>query len=142
MTKQNAIEGQITYGQPFSGEIYVLETQVLKAIDSMKWLTEADEGLVALALQYARRIDNALKIADQSDPKDSVAQQGATKALYLGPHLVNALKALGGSPGDRFELEAKRKAAVTQDKEQEVDPIASFLQDNLNKVQSRARTRK
>lgn len=141
MAKEMELEGKVTYGQPFSGEIYVLESQVIKAIDAMPWLTEADEGVIALALQYARRIDASLRVADNADPSDTMAQQGATKALYLGPHLVNALKALGGTPGDRMDLEAKRQAVTGPDPKEEEDPVASFLNDNLSKVQARARKR-
>ena len=136
MSQEIALEGNVTYGAP----LYTLEAKTREAIDSMKWLTEADEGIIALALQYAKRIDNSLRVADDN-PTDVVAQTGATKALYLGPHLVNALKTLGGSPGDRMDLEAKRKAVTAGETTKEEDPIVSFLNDNLSKVSSRVRAR-
>jgi hypothetical protein len=36
--------------------------------------------------------------------------QTVTKALYLGPHLLNALAALGGSPAGRKLLDVKGEA--------------------------------
>lgn len=136
-----ALEGDIEYGNEFTGNMYVLETQVQKSIGEMPWLTEADNGMITLALQYAKRIDNALRIADNL-PGDATAQVNATKALYLGPHLVNCLKELGGTPGSRLELEAKRKAIVDPKLTKEEDKIASFLADNLVKVAARARSSK
>lgn len=54
----------------------------------MPWLTPSDEALVEVARKYARAID---------EDEDG-------KALFLGPHLTNTLKALGGSPADRKAL--------------------------------------
>lgn len=59
------------------------------AVQAMPWLAPSDQGLVALALDYARRIDLAL------DDKS---------AGYLGQNLTGVLRALGGSPGDRKSL--------------------------------------
>lgn len=61
---------------------------VTAAVESMPWLTPSDGGMVVLALKYAAAID--------ADPDG--------KALFLGPHLVNALKALGGAPAERKAL--------------------------------------
>lgn len=61
---------------------------VTSAVVAMPWLTPSDGGMVALALKYAEEIDS-----DETG-----------KALFLGPHLVNALKALGGAPADRKAL--------------------------------------
>lgn len=72
-----------------------LEQQVQAAIDAMTWLQPSDGGGVALALTYARRIDEALASGEG---------QEVTKALYLGPHLLNTLKSLGGAPFERKEL--------------------------------------
>lgn len=62
------------------------------ALDGMHWLTPADTGAVALARAYAKRIDDAIQYAEG---------QEVTKALYLGPHLLNALRTLGGTPDAR-----------------------------------------
>jgi hypothetical protein len=64
----------------------------------MTWLKPTDRAVVDLALVYADRIDRAL--SSESGPN-------VTKALYLGPHLLNALKALGGAPAERKTLGAE-----------------------------------
>ena len=72
-----------------------LVESVQAAVAKMTWLEDSDRAAVDLALTYARRIDAA--IATESGPD-------ATKALYLGPHLLNALRALGGAPAERKAL--------------------------------------
>lgn len=62
---------------------------VTAAVDTMPWLGPADQGMVALALEYARRIDEA------DDDK---------AAGYLGQNLSGVLRALGGSPAERKAL--------------------------------------
>lgn len=74
---------------PYSGPL--LREEVEKAIESMQDLEESDGGLQALALRYADRIDAGL----QAGGKDSI------KVMYLGPHLFNVLRELGGSPAAR-----------------------------------------
>ena len=64
------------------------------AVAAMGWLKDSDAGTVALALRYAGQIDAAKDL----EPAE------AMKALYLGPHLLNALRALGGAPGERKAL--------------------------------------
>lgn len=49
---------------------------------------EKDQAVVDLAVRYALQIDAGINAGGQD----------ATKALYLGPHLVNALKELGLTP--------------------------------------------
>lgn len=68
---------------------------VQQALSAMPWLAPSDVGGVELALAYARRIDEALEGAEG---------QEVTKALYLGPHLLNTLRALGGAPAERKAL--------------------------------------
>ena len=69
-----------------------LVQSVQAAVAAMKWLAPSDQAAVDLALTYAARIDEALEFAEG---------QEVTKALYLGPHLLNTLRALGGTPGER-----------------------------------------
>lgn len=78
-----------------------LSASVLAATAEMPWLTKADQASVDLAVSYAEAIDLAL---DQGDA------QTVTKALYLGPHLLNALAALGGTPAGRRALDLKEDA--------------------------------
>lgn len=58
------------------------------SIKSMTWLTDSDQGLCDLARKYAATLDN-------SDD---------AKVAFLGPHLLNALQALGGTPATRKAL--------------------------------------
>ena len=62
---------------------------VSAAVKAMTWLTPSDAGMVALALAYAKEIDEA------SDPKSMG---------YLGQNLTVVLRALGGAPADRKAL--------------------------------------
>ncbi len=64
---------------------------VTAAVGAMTWLQPSDLALVALALalEYARTIDDA----------DDVKTVG-----WVGPHLANVLRALGGAPAERRAL--------------------------------------
>lgn len=68
-----------------------LAVDVATAIDGMAWLEDSDQAVVALAKKYAGQIDAGI----QRGGKD------ATSAMYLGPHLLNALRDLGGTPAHR-----------------------------------------
>jgi hypothetical protein len=72
-----------------------LAASVLASVKGMHWLAATDQAAVDLALAYAARIDEALA--------DGEGQE-VTKALYLGPHLLNTLRALGGAPAERKAL--------------------------------------
>ena len=69
-----------------------LQESVQAAVSLMGWLKPTDGAAVDLALTYAARIDEALGTGEG---------QEVTKALYLGPHLLNTLRALGGTPAER-----------------------------------------
>jgi len=71
-----------------------LTSAVTGAIDAMPWIEPSDAGLVKLAKSYAAAIDQALEAGGQD----------AVKGLYLGPHLLGALRDLGGTPGSRKDL--------------------------------------
>ena len=58
-------------------------------------MTRADDAAVKLALKYAEQIETGVEVGDGS------------RALYLGPHLLNALSALGGTPRGRKDLEVR-----------------------------------
>lgn len=135
-------------GKPVDGEIfdevfqpYALESSVNEAVEAMDWLKRSDRAVVELCRQYARRIDLALRMADLH-PDNAHLAVSAVKALYTGPHLLNALKNLGGTPGDRIDLEIKRSPSKTQGapaQEKESDPVADFLKTNLATAKERAR---
>jgi hypothetical protein len=72
-----------------------LSGSVAKAIEAMTWLVPTDMAAADLAMTYAARIDEALATGEG---------QEITKALYLGPHLLNTLRALGGAPAERKAL--------------------------------------
>lgn len=78
-----------------------LAASVKAATKQMTWLTPADKAAVDLAVSYAETIDRA---QDSGDP------YAITKALYLGPHMLNTLGALGGTPAGRKALELKEEA--------------------------------
>src|SRR5690349_18103058 len=78
-----------------------LADSVKAATGAMPWLVPADRAAVDLAAQYAYAIDAAV----ESDDQGAIA-----KALYLGPHLLNTLSALGGTPTGRKALELKEEA--------------------------------
>ena len=71
---------------------------------AMPWLQDSDRAAMDLALSYARRIDEAVETGEG---------QEVTKALYLGPHLLNTLRALGGTPSDRRGLKVEESAGGT-----------------------------
>jgi hypothetical protein len=73
-----------------------VQEAVRAAIGAMTWLGPADQGMVALALDYARRIDAA------DDDK---------AAGYLGQNLSGVLRALGGAPAERKALGVEEKVA-------------------------------
>ncbi len=96
-----------------------LVSAVQAAADSMGWLDPADRAMLALALRYAQTIEDAHLLADRladldvSDASHSLykriealeAMADAQKAIgWIGPHLANALKSLGGAPAERKAL--------------------------------------
>ena len=62
-------------------------------VAAASWLKPTDQTAVDLA---ARRIDSAIATGEG---------QEVTKALYLGPHLLNTLRELGLTPGARKDLD-------------------------------------
>jgi hypothetical protein len=72
-----------------------LVDSVSSAVRSMHWLGDSDQAMVDLAVRYAQQIEDA-------------AEQGGDVAFkmvgWLGPHLANTLKSLGGAPAERKAL--------------------------------------
>ncbi len=63
---------------------------VRDCLAGMDWLTETDQAAAALALHYAEMIETA---------------EDRAKVLgWHGPHLLNTLRALGGTPAERKAL--------------------------------------
>ena len=73
-----------------------MTTAVSGALDAMPWLTPADQALVGLAMLYAEQIDAAIAESPEA---------GRKHAGWVGSHLTNVLRSLGGAPGDRKALE-------------------------------------
>lgn len=73
-----------------------MSTAVGRAIDSMHWLTEADEAAVNQCRLYAKLIDEA---AATGSPEEVRKVAG-----WMGPHLTGLLKQLGGTPEGRKAL--------------------------------------
>ena len=65
-------------------------------VAAASWLKPTDQTAIDLAFTYARRIDSAIATGEG---------QEVTKALYLGPHLLNTLRELGLTPGARKDLD-------------------------------------
>jgi hypothetical protein len=90
---------------------------VQASIDAMDWLTKADDGMVALALGYADRMQAAVELAEElatayaevrGDPggvkrlQKLEASADATKMIgWPGQQLQGVLDRLGGSPQAR-----------------------------------------
>lgn len=64
---------------------------VREAVAGMHWLGDTDQATVALALRYARTLD--LSGADD-----------VQAVRMIGPKLLEALRALGGTPAERRAL--------------------------------------
>lgn len=133
-------------GVPLDGALLEsanLEEAVERAIGQMDWLKPTDRAMVELALSYARQIDmaNTLAVAAAEvlkDPEKLAEEAGllalegmvkqandaigkSMKAHYLGPHLHNALKSLGGDPASREEI-----TGATSGSEKPADPLAAM----------------
>lgn len=105
--------------EPLPEPLGSLEASVRKSVEGMPWLTPSDNAAIELAATYAARIDRAVDGGDE---------QAATKALYLGPHLLNTLRALGGAPIER--------KALTSGEAQEVDPIDELKRKRAGRAQA------
>lgn len=83
----------MTVAKPVSPKIEPtpdLRIVVRACIDQMGWLTPSDQATVALALHYAEMIE--------------IAEDRAKVLGWHGPHLLNTLRALGGTPADRKSI--------------------------------------
>lgn len=77
-----------------------LEAALLAAVSAATWLKPSDMGAVELAAIYARRIDHG-SVEFLAGEIDSTAYN---KVLYLGPHVLNTMKAIGLSPVERMKI--------------------------------------
>lgn len=130
-------------GVPLDGTLLkseTLEEAVETAVGQMDWLSPTDRATVELALSYARQIDmsnlTAIAAADQirnlegMDPEEVApliesanrALAASMRALYLGPHLHNAMKSLGGDPLSRKEI----TGAGSEQSSAPADPLAAM----------------
>lgn len=91
-----------------AGEAGNLLLSVCAAIEAAgDSITPIDDGAVALAKTYAATID---EVIDSGDP------MAITKALYLGPHLLNVLGVLGLTPEARKQVAGQVAEAKTGSK--------------------------
>lgn len=65
-------------------------------------ITDADQAAIDLAMRYALQIEAGITRGGQD----------ATKALYLGPHLIKTLAELGCTPAGRAALTGGAPAAA------------------------------
>lgn len=97
------------------------------AVEQMTWLKTSDAAMVALCRRYAGVIDDAvgitvaldqlmpmlLDLAVETDSKTLLKRLGDLERLanvgkvvgWIGPQLANALRDIGGTPGERKGLE-------------------------------------
>ena len=78
-----------------------LAAAIDESVAAMQWLQPSDRAAVALARAYAVQIDIAIEAGDAD---------AATRAMYLAPHVLNALRALGGTPAERKALGVEEEA--------------------------------
>lgn len=84
-----------------------LEKALRESVAAATWLEATDSGAVELAAAYARRMDhgNAEFLAGEID------SSSFNKVLYLGPHLLNTLKAIGLAPEERMKILSAKPVA-------------------------------
>ena len=88
-----------------------LEEAVTSSVEGAAWLANSDDATIELAKTYARRIDQGTREFDSGE----LTSTDYNKVLYLGPHLLNTLRALGATPEERKSL--------TEGTSTEVNPI-------------------
>src|SRR5690625_2667578 len=74
-----------------------LEEAVTSSVDNASWLAGSDDAAIELAKTYARRIDKGTVGFESGE----LTSTDYNKVLYLGPHLLNTLRALGATPEER-----------------------------------------
>lgn len=77
-----------------------LEAALRKAVKAATWLQASDMGAIELAAVYAQRMDQGAREFRLGE----IDSMSYNKVLYLGPHVLNTLKALGLSPDDRIRI--------------------------------------
>lgn len=85
-----------------------LEKAVTSSVDNASWLADSDDATIELAKTYARRIDKGTREFDSGE----LTSTDYNKVLYLGPHLLNTLRALGATPEERKSLTEGNDAEV------------------------------
>jgi hypothetical protein len=77
----------------------------------MNWLESSDAALVAVARKYAEVVDGPELDRSKLDEAERLALdiELAKRVGWIGPHLINAIKALGGAPAERKALGVERE---------------------------------
>src|SRR5690625_3294346 len=100
-----------------------LEKAVTSSVDNASWLADSDDATVELAKTYARRIDKGTREFDSGE----LTSTDYNKVLYLGPHLLNTLRALGATPEER--------KSPTEGNDAEVDAFDELKRRRRQKAQ-------
>lgn len=79
------------------------------SIKQMTWLTESDDAAKKLALEYAKLLDAAIDGFERNE----LTVTEFHKMLRLGPDLLAALAALGGTPAARKAMQAEVAGKVS-----------------------------
>lgn len=100
-----------------------LEKAVTSSVEDAQWLAGSDDAAIELAKTYARRIDQGTREFDSGE----LTSTDYNKVLYLGPHLLNTLRALGATPEERKSL--------TEGNDVEVDPLDELKRKRRQRAQ-------
>lgn len=91
----------------FERPVGELEQAFLDSLESLdEPVPEEYGGVVALGRAYAENIDESR----------STDTEAATKALYLGPHLLGVMKLLGMAPAEAAGASTSKKGGSTNPK--------------------------
>ena len=77
-----------------------LERSLRSSVESATWLKSSDGAAIELAAMYAQRLDQGAREFRLGE----IDSSAYNKVLYLGPHLLNTLKAIGLSPEERMKI--------------------------------------
>lgn len=109
--------------EPVRSDAETLVDALEIAFANMPWLTQFDRAQKRIALDYAERIDYATR---EFYEDELISSTEYNKSLYLGPHLLNTLRDLGGTP-------AGREAIIGSEDSNEALPLDELKRKRLQK---------
>lgn len=97
---------------PMDMEGETLEAALLRSVRAAADTGDLDEAIIETARRYAQAIDateNAVRVCKECGAEAVPDPTARTKALYLGPHFVNALREMGLTPAARNQSKPSEK---------------------------------